>query len=324
MKCRICSNTDNNKVFVVKEMMFGSKKEFDYFLCSTCNCLQIREPVKDISNYYSDSYYSVNNSAHLKAPRGLKQKLKRWLINKRNNYSVFNRSIIGKILSRFQSNTELESLSRIKITNKSRILDVGCGIGAHLYFLEELGFENILGIDPFNENDILHDNGLRILKRSIKEIDTNWDIITYHHSLEHIVDPISELRSVNDLLTSSGVCIIRTPTLDSYAWQHYKENWVQIDAPRHYHIFSLQSIRKIAEETGFELYDYYYDSEAFQFWGSEQYKSGIALIDKKSFAVNPGQSIFNKKEIMEFNKKSKKLNSEFFGDQVVIYLRKIK
>lgn len=304
-------------------MMFGTKEEFLYSQCSVCGSLQLIDVPKNMAKYYKDGYYSVDNRLHLTEPKKVFDKIRRIFINKRNSYAVFNRGIIGRILYKVQPNTELASLSKIKLTKETSILDVGCGVGAHLYFIKELGFKNILGLDPYNSRDIIHDNGLKISNKNIFQINTKWDVITYHHSFEHIEFPISELNRVYELLNQSGTCIIRTPTVDSYAWQNYKENWIQIDAPRHYFIYSLEGIRRIALQTGFELYSYYYDSEAFQFWGSEQYQSGIPLVDEKSYHINPGNSIFSNKEINNFCKKANKLNKEHLGDQAVYYLRKL-
>lgn len=58
----------------------------------------------------------------------------------------------------------------------------------------------------------------------------------FHHSFEHIADPFETLCSVRRLL-SSGTCLIRIPIVDSWAWENYGVNWIQIDAPRHF--FSL-------------------------------------------------------------------------------------
>lgn len=61
MKCRICGNNKNNKIYQVKEMMFGFRDKFDYFQCATCNCLQISEIPCEISKYYPDNYYSFRS-----------------------------------------------------------------------------------------------------------------------------------------------------------------------------------------------------------------------------------------------------------------------
>lgn len=112
------------------------------------------------------------------------------------------------------------------------------------------------------------------------------------------------------------------PTVTSYAWQHYGVNWVQLDAPRHLFLHSVESIKVLAKQCGFKLDNIVYDSNAFQFWGSEQYEKGIMLRDNNSWAEHPEQSIFSAAQIKEFEKRAQELNSLNQGDQAAFYLRK--
>ena len=43
MKCPICGEDNDNKIFKVKEMQMGLREEFDYVECSNCGCLFIKE-----------------------------------------------------------------------------------------------------------------------------------------------------------------------------------------------------------------------------------------------------------------------------------------
>lgn len=61
MICKICGNSENNKEFNIREMMFGFRDEFAYFECSKCDCLQITEIPKNIGKHYPTNYYSFNN-----------------------------------------------------------------------------------------------------------------------------------------------------------------------------------------------------------------------------------------------------------------------
>ena len=72
----------------------------------------------------------------------------------------------------------------------------------------------------------------------------------------------------------------------------------------------------------FHIEDVVFDSDEFQFWGSEQYKKDISLKSEKSYSVNPAQSIFSQKQIDQFRKKAVQLNIEARGDQAVFYLKK--
>ena len=103
--------------------------------------------------------------------------------------------------------------------------------------------------------------------------------------------------------------------MDKWAWREYAENWVQIDAPRHFYIYSEQSMRYICNLYNLVVTGVYYDSDVFQFWGSIQNQKNIPLNDNRSWVVNKKTSIFTEKEIDFYKKKSQELNLAFDGDQ---------
>jgi SAM-dependent methyltransferase len=199
---------------------------------------------------------------------------------------------------------------------QTRILDVGCGAGWRLYALREIGFENVMGIDPFLPADILYKNGVRVQKINIHEVTGTWDLIMYHHSFEHVPDPIHNLQIVARLLASGGCCLIRIPTVSSYAWEHYRENWFQLDAPRHFYLHSVESMNVLAERTGFIVNDIVFDSRAEQFQASEQYSRGVP------FASQGKDRFFAQSQIRAWKRQAKTLNREKKGDQAVFYLMK--
>jgi SAM-dependent methyltransferase len=200
---------------------------------------------------------------------------------------------------------------------------VGCGKGSFLYSLRELGMRNVLGIDPYNEKEIEYENGLKIQNKKLGDVKGNWDIVMFHHSFEHLDNPINALKTVARLMKPNGNCVIRTPIMSTYAWEHYEIDWVQLDAPRHFVVPSVHSMDILSEICGLKLENVVYDSTAFQFWASEQYKRDIPLLDKHSYAINPKESMFSKSDISSFAKKANELNKAKRGDQAAFYLKKI-
>lgn len=318
MNCRICNNTEGNKAYEVKEMQFGLRERFTYFQCSKCECLQIAEVPADMSAYYPSNYYSFLSSS----PDKPQNPLIRLIKNHRNRYAVFNKGLSGKFIYKFLPAGKLRMLSRISLTKNSRIMDVGCGSGAILYDLKELGFKNLLGIDPYINEDLVYRNGLKILKKYIHEIEGKWDLIMFHHSFEHIPDPLETMQSVSELLAEGGVCLIRIPTVSSYAWQHYRENWVQLDAPRHFFLHSVKSIELLADKAGLKVDSIVYDSNEFQFWGSEQYMRDIPLYNPQYQSFGPSRSLFSPKEMSRFRQKATELNQKKEGDACAFFLQK--
>ena len=65
----------------------------------------------------------------------------------------------------------------------------------------------------------------------------------FHHSFEHLPDPIETLERVYRLMPSGGNCLIRIPLVSSEAWKKYGPHWVQLDAPRHFFLYSIESLK---------------------------------------------------------------------------------
>lgn len=318
MRCKICNSTNETELIEVNEMMFGMKEKFVYFQCPTCECLQISQIPTDISKYYPSDYLSF----HTPSPQVNENTIKGLIRRLRNNYAYYNKGVLGKFFYNFYPLEVLRIISKVNLTRTSSILDVGSGAGALLYDIKELGFDNLLGVDPFIDKDIEYENKLRILKKSIHEVDGKWDLIMLHHSFEHVSDPFETLLSVEKLLNQGGTCLIRIPTVSSFAWEHYKENWVQLDAPRHYFLHSIKSISLLAKNANLTVDKIIYDSTDFQFWGSEQYIKDIALTDSRSRFVNTASKIFTRKEILNFKQRAEELNQQNHGDTMAVFLKK--
>ncbi|MDT8412943.1 MAG: class I SAM-dependent methyltransferase [Vicingaceae bacterium] len=313
MECKICNNSKNLKEYKVKEMMFGFRDEFLYFQCEKCGCLQIAEIPANMDKYYPDNYYSYTNSN-----KQGKFNITRFLQKKRDNYAVFKKGLLGKWVYHSKPNELLSVLSNVPLTKDSCILDVGCGGGKLLTLLNEIGFTNLSGVDPYINEDISYDNGLVIQKKEVNEVKEKQDLIMFHHSFEHISNPLETLQVVSKLLNKGGYCIIRIPTASSYAWRHYKEKWVQLDAPRHFFLHSTESIRILAEKSSLEIVKIIYDSTAFQFLGSERYIKDIPLKNGVS-----DKDIFTDSEIENFKHQAEELNKNEDGDSCVFILKKI-
>jgi 2-polyprenyl-3-methyl-5-hydroxy-6-metoxy-1,4-benzoquinol methylase len=316
MKCPVCGSAVFHAEYRVHEMRSGLDQTFLYRACGVCHSLYLVEVPLDLGRYYPASYASLNWQP-------ARNPVKRHVRRLRDHYAVFDRGIIGRWLYRRYPESAARSLARITLHSSFRVLDVGCGAGALVYRLRDLGFERVLGLDPYVERAVTYANGARIQRGDIQTVAGLWDVIMFHHSLEHINEPLAALRAAAERLAAGRVCLIRTPVVPCWAWESYGVDWVQLDAPRHLVIFSGEGLTRLAAQAGFVMTGVVYDSTAFQFWGSEQVQHGIPLESERSYLVNPARSMFRPADIRTFERQARVLNGAGRGDQAAFYLRKV-
>lgn len=312
--CRVCASSDVTH-YTMREMMFGLREKFDYFQCDGCGCLQITSFPNDMAKYYPANYYSMAavNEAPLTGIKG-------WLKKLNFGASVFDHGIVNNLVFAMAPSSKLGMLHGLNLSKNARILDVGSGNGQKfLYPLSQIGFKNLLGCDPFLNETITYKNGLKILKASVYDVKNEWDVITYHHAFEHVPDPLENLRHVKSILSPKGTCIIRIPTASSYAWEHYRENWYQVDAPRHFFLHSHESMRILADQAGLKLEKITCDSTAAQFTASEKYRRDIASIEKEP-RLSLSEKIRKRIRKQKYKSAAKTLNKDKRGDQAAYYL----
>ncbi len=311
--CRICG-ASSGTTHVVREMMFGTGDVFHYFACDSCECVQLVDPPDDLARYYPSGYYSY---APPRERTGLRGAFRR----RRNRGTFAGSSGISNGLDRLLARAlpypifgASSWMTRLDARRDSRILDVGSGSGALLLDLASAGYTDLTGADPFIAHDVRYPNGVRILKKTAAELTETFDVIMLHHAFEHVADPDRTLRTIAQRLAPDGACLIRIPTSASWAWEHYREHWVQLDAPRHFFIHSRRSMALLAERAGLALVDVVFDSTDFQFAGSELYQRNRSLADL--------HSSYSKAQTREFRRRAAALNREERGDQAAFYFRR--
>jgi SAM-dependent methyltransferase len=303
--CVACGSVQTRGQHKVPEGMFRTGDSFVYRECGGCGSLQIDTVPADLGSHYDpDRYYSFAGPN-----RGLRR---RWLRHAparaalRLNTEVYLRTGAGRGRS---------WAKRARIRPAHRILDIGCGQGENLLLLHLLGYRHLLGADPFLDASGEAAPGVPVLKATHKELQGRFDWVMMHHSFEHVADPHALLASVQGILADDGRVLIRMPVAGGWAWRNYGVNWVQLDAPRHLVLYTLDGFRRIAEERGFLLEDVCYDSGAFQFWGSELVRSGEA------HAGGPGDR-FTSRQLAAWAAEALRLNRALDGDQASFVLRR--
>lgn len=319
--CKICAGTASHRCYTAKEMMFGKRDLFTYFLCDYCGCLQLLSVPANLADYYPDNYYSFASAPPVISGNLLKQ----WLYNAWITYLLTGKSALGKIVAKLRpSDTPVFHIFRkAGFTKTKKILDVGSGNGWLLHPMVNAGFQKIKGIDPFIAHTFQYDNGLEILKVDLLDFsDKDWDIIMFNHSFEHLATPLNYLKKAHQLLKENGICLLRLPTVSSGAWETYKENWAQLDAPRHLFLHSIQSLSILAASAGFTITEIFQETTLFPIIASEQYLRDIPVYGDKQSYYEGNKSLFSVEEIEAFRIQLLKWEQEGRADSIALILKK--
>jgi SAM-dependent methyltransferase len=315
--CRICGNRDSNPIYPVREMMYGTGKPFTYFQCGACGCLQIDRVPDDLGRYYPDNYMSFKDySSRARKP------LRRYVEGARVRYWMEGRGFLGRLIAVFKPVPDYAHWARVAgIGRDARVLDLGCGNGKLLLRMMNGGFTALEGADPFIASDTVYPGGVTIRKASLNDISVDrlgaFDLVMMHHAFEHMDEPADVLREAARLLAVGGTLLIRIPVADSYVWEHYRENWVQLDPPRHLYLHTQDSMARLAESAGLDIFAVEHDSTAVQFMESERYARGLPMVGGPKL-----KELFTKAEQAEYEKRAAALNREGRGDQAAFYLRR--
>jgi SAM-dependent methyltransferase len=321
--CQICGTSTGNFV-TTREMMFGTRERFTYFECGNCGCLQLLDIPDDLTPYYPEGYYSFSPSPSIPT----RSVLRRWLNDWRTAGSIFGHNPLSWLLSQVRPGPDhsriAEMLRPTGVRNLgAKILDVGCGAGGLLQGMADAGFRRLVGIDPFTTPRTDGSGRLRILATTIDQLqEADFDLVMSHHSLEHMVNQIDMLRQMRRVLKDDGVCLIRIPVASSEVWRRYRENWVELDPPRHLVVHTRRSFEAAANDAGFRLVHAKYDDSNFGYWGSELYLADISLTDPVTRKFRSPLSHFEPQQLAEFERLAQAANARQDGGRAAFYLRK--
>lgn len=320
--CRICGSVGQRRFFAARERQFGMDDEFTYFECADCGSLCIDSVPTQLAKYYPPHYYSFG--------RGQGQQpgdigwFRRQLRAHRAMFNIYGSDMLGGLVQRLGTDYFTYPWRWFRaagVTPASAILDNGCGGGALLRALRDQGFTNLSGVDPFISESI-DEPYLQITKGEIFDLKGPFDLVMFHHSLEHVVEPETYLKAAAAICAPGGAVLVRIPVAGGYGWREYGEYWFPLDAPRHLTIPTPKSLKLLGERCGLQFQEMEYDSEAVCFWGSELYKRGIPAVRSDGRDTITADNPFSEEETRLFRQKAQEINEANDGDLACFIFRK--
>lgn len=272
--CLICRDQADHPTFTVREMYFGSREEFPYFECRACGTLQIVDVPTDLARHYPSDYYSYSAAGKTSSPLEIRLRRRRT-----NAWLGCDAGIGGKLLATASKRKPnyLDWFRGLGLSTASRLLDVGCGGGQLLLKLRRDGFTRLKGVDPFLAQAMSQGPELSIDNHGLEQESGTYDLVMFHHSLEHMADPLAALAHARARLAEGGHILVRVPVAGCFAWRKFGPHWYALDAPRHLFIPSPRGMHLLAERLGLKVRRSFFDSDPGQFLASENYVNDIPL-----------------------------------------------
>ncbi|MBN1954965.1 MAG: class I SAM-dependent methyltransferase [Anaerolineae bacterium] len=135
------------------------------------------------------------------------------------------------------------------------LLDVGAYVGVFVEIAARHGWE-AWGVEPSRwAVEQARARGLRVIPGTTATAElppAYFDVVTMWDVIEHLADPMAELRQVWELVKPGGLVVIHTMDIDSVTARLMGERWPFL-MEMHIVYFSRQTLRTMVEKAGFEV-----------------------------------------------------------------------
>lgn len=84
-----------------------------------------------------------------------------------------------------------------------------------------------------------------------------FNIITAIDVIEHLEDPVKEMKIILSMLVPDGIFVIQTPDISCYQATEEKEKWGALKPLEHLHLFSPKNLEILSAQTGFKSIDFH-------------------------------------------------------------------
>lgn len=137
-----------------------------------------------------------------------------------------------------------------------RILDVGCATGDFLKLARSRGW-SVFGADPSVAREEAGVDGIQLVGTTVHDADieeASLAAVTFWDVLEHVVDPVADLRRARKLLQPGGIVALTVPDSSNLVARASGSRWFGYKtAGEHLQFFTHGSLRTAFEKAGLAL-----------------------------------------------------------------------
>ena len=176
-------------------------------------------------------------------------------------------------------------LNSLQLDRVANLLDMGCGDGNHLEYLRNYA-GNIYGSD-YNLVRLARANArdfpVTLFLANILDYpaqDGFFDIVFFHHVIEHIPQDEAALKTIYRILKPGGLLVLGTPNEGAWWWQlAYKLQPATLRTTDHVHFYTSKSLSEQVQRAGFEIKEVEHIGWGPPHWGLDARIRGYKWVD---------------------------------------------
>jgi SAM-dependent methyltransferase len=219
------------------DRLHGTPGSFEVAICRECGSGRTLPPVGEdaLAAFYPEDY-----TAHVRPP---------------SRVSGFLATALAHW--RYRRALERPPLGTLRRLPAGRLLDVGSGRGDLGTALSGKGWR-VTGVEPsIRASAEARRRGLDVERGTIVDVaarlDPGFDAVVFQHSLEHVTEPLDDLKAANELLREGGLLLLSVPNFDSWQRRRFGSAWLHLDLPRHRTHFSALGLELLVRRADFEV-----------------------------------------------------------------------
>ncbi len=234
-RCPLCGGSLGAPLLCSPDRFHGSPGTFAVVRCGSCGVgvtLPVAVGAAQLATFYPTTYGAYG------LPTGLA-------------------GLLSRLILRLQARRALRTPPLASLTQlpPGRLLDVGCGRGdLGVWFLGR-GWRAV-GVEPSAAACALaRRRGVHAREGTldVAELEPDaFDAVVFRQSLEHVPDPLADLRRAATALRRGGLLAVSVPNFGCWQRRRFRGRWFHLDLPRHRFHFDAAALREALVRAGFE------------------------------------------------------------------------